>query len=101
MMNGDNLEPGLSHSGEAGFGVAASGEGRANPPATGAGSPGSAEIELRASNLARELRALHPRARAAIGAVDEVLVVLDAIVMAAQLFLDEDDTRPWDEKFGA
>lgn len=53
---------------------------------------------IRASHSAQELQRLSARARADIGAVDEFLVVLDGLVLAAEAFLDEDTGRPLPER---
>ena len=55
-------------------------------------------VVVRASRVAKELQRLSPRARADIGAVDEFLVVIDGLVLAAEAFLDEDDDRPLPER---
>lgn len=63
--------------------------------------PKRAQLELRASRTARELQSLPARARADLWAVDEFLIVLDGLVMGAEVFVDENDTRAWPEKMEA
>lgn len=58
----------------------------------------SAHLEIRASRTARELQSLPPRTRADLGAVNELLLVLDGLVMGTEAVLDDEDTRHWSEK---
>lgn len=56
------------------------------------------ELELHASAVAQELYKLPPLVRRDLGAVDEVLLVFDGVVMLADTFLKPDDQRHWTEK---
>lgn len=67
------------------------------------GSPSSGEatrstLQLHASAVARELYKLPARVRTDLGAVDELLLTFDGVVMLANAFVDPNDQRHWAEK---
>jgi len=74
-----------------------------SPPAAGEKAPESTpaaafSVTVRASATAKELQSLPANVRSRLGAVNELLFILDAVVLAAEAILDEEDTRPWLER---
>lgn len=61
----------------------------------------SQALVARSSAIVRELLKQPPRTRIAIGAADELLIILDAVIAAANLLMDKTDTRDWTVKVEA